>query len=167
MTTPLNIMRALIITTKDLMFFISLIIRTQVLVKHIILRVRLEEKEGKKYLLLLDQDTVISDSYCSDLLSLDETYSLIVPKLVHNDIIISPCKYMLGRASSLEQNECSRGIKSIKHRNFLNSGSLISIGLFDKVGGFDESLPLYFSDFNFFNRVRKYENYYYQLDKKQ
>ena len=125
---------------------------------------KIGRERGKKYLLLLDQDTVISDSYCSDLLSLDEAYSLIVPKLVHNDIIISPCKYVLGRASSLEQNECSRGIKSIKHRNFLNSGSLISIGLFDKVGGFDESLSLYFSYCNFFNRVRKYENYYYQLD---
>lgn len=118
----------------------------------------------KKYLLLLDQDTEIPSSYCEELFVLQFDYSLIVPKLMNKNKIISPCRYILGRGSSLNMNKCIGGLNSLKQRNFLNSGSLISISLFEKVGGFDERVPLYFSDFNFFNRLKKHENSFFLLE---
>lgn len=119
---------------------------------------------GKKYILLLDQDTEVADSYCRNLVSIDGVHSIIVPRLESRGVILSPCRYRLGRGTSLKITECTEGVKSIKGRNFLNSGSLISISLFEQVGGFDETVPLYFSDFNFFNRVRRFVGFYYQMD---
>lgn len=118
----------------------------------------------KKYILLLDQDTEIPQSYCSDLSLIENSFSLIVPKLICRDVIISPCKYKWGRGSAQSINECEVGINSLIGKNFLNSGSLILISKFNQVGGFDESVPLYFSDFNFFERFKKSESFYYQMD---
>lgn len=117
----------------------------------------------KKYILLLDQDTEIPQSYCSDLSSIENNYSLIVPRLMCRNVIISPCRYRWGRGSTLSLSKCNEGVNSLKGKNFLNSGSLISISLFNQTGGFDESVPLYFSDFNFFERLKKKETIYYQM----
>lgn len=117
----------------------------------------------KNFLLLLDQDTEISDSYCEELSLIDNRYGLIAPVLEDKGVIISPCRYRFGRGSSLKKEDCMVGIKKMKGFNFLNSGSLISLDLFGRVGGFDERIPFYFSDFNFFNRVKKYENHFYLM----
>lgn len=119
---------------------------------------------GKKYILLLDQDTEVASSYCSELNLLDEKHSIIVPRLKSKDVIISPCRYKFGRGTSLNSKECIQGVAKMKGRNFLNSGSLVSISLFGKVGGYDETLPLYFSDFNFFERAKCFVGYYYQMN---
>lgn len=119
---------------------------------------------GKKYILLLDQDTEISQNYFCDLSKIDDIYTLVVPVLKDKGKIISPCKYILGRGSILNYSECKEGIHLLKKRNFLNSGSLISITLFNKLNGYDENIPLYFSDFNFFNRLKKIEKQYYQMN---
>ncbi|NJL10556.1 MAG: hypothetical protein HC908_11370, partial [Calothrix sp. SM1_7_51] len=51
--------------------------------------------------------------------------------------------------------EIKPGYSSFKNRNLLNSGLLIKIEAFEKVGGFDEKVKLYFSDFSFINKFRK------------
>lgn len=128
------------------------------------LAARLGKELGKKYILLLDQDTEIAEHFCQELDSLIyNSYNLIFPLLSSNGKILSPCIYNWGRGFFLPVFEQGNGIKSIKKRNFLNSGSVISLSLFDKIGGFDESSPLYYSDFNFFNRARKIQNSYYQM----
>lgn len=124
---------------------------------------RLGRELGKKYILLLDQDTKISPLYFLDLSNIDDKYHLVVPKLESKGVGLSPCRYFLGRGSSLKDKEYLEGQKSLKRRNFLNSGSLISLDIFDKTGGFDEKIPLYFSDFNFFNRIKRHINIYYQM----
>lgn len=125
---------------------------------------KLGKEMGKKYILLLDQDTEIPISYCEKLLSVNDNYNLVFPKLYDKGLMISPCKYFLGRGSCINPNKIKNGENEIRGKMFLNSGSLISISLFEKVGGYDESVPLYFSDFNFFQRVKKYENNYYLID---
>lgn len=120
-------------------------------------------KLQKKYLLLLDQDTTIPCSYCSDLALVSDSNSLIVPKLVNKGVLISPCRYRLGRGIPLNEKECLEGVRSLKGINFLNSGILVTLSLFEAVGGYDENIPLYFSDFNFFNRLKKCEKSFFQM----
>lgn len=124
----------------------------------------LGKEMGKKYLLLLDQDTEIPINYCENLSSVNDNYNLVFPKLYDKGLMISPCKYFLGRGSCLNPKTLKSGENEIRGKMFLNSGSLISISLFEKVGGYDESVPLYFSDFNFFQRVKNYEKSYYLID---
>lgn len=123
----------------------------------------LAKKLGKKYILLLDQDTEIPISYCLDLSSINDKIPLIVPRLKCRGEIISPCKYKWGRGSILKESDLLDGFNDLNCRNILNSGALISILLYEKVGGYDETVPLYFSDFNFFNRVRNYESTFFLL----
>lgn len=122
------------------------------------------KKMGKKYLLLLDQDTKFPLTYCRDLTIIEDKYSLVMPKLEAKDVIISPCYYRLGRGFPMNDKKCVVGESSLKGRNFLNSGALISISLYEAVGGFDERVPLYFSDFNFFNRAKQHISSYYQMN---
>lgn len=124
----------------------------------------LGQRMKKEYILLLDQDTEVSLSYCSELSKMKSKYPLIVPKLICRGLIISPCRYKWGRGTYLNVEDCVRGINSLKNRNFLNSGSLISISLFKRVGGFDENIPLYFSDFNFFNRLKRIHSTFFLLE---
>lgn len=126
---------------------------------------KIAEKTGKRYLLLLDQDTELTVDFCSELNALlDKRYNLIMPKLITPaGDVISPCRFIWGRGRKLSDNNLGVGIHNMTKRNFLNSGSVINIDLFEQTGGFDENIPLYFSDFNFFERVKKYENQYFQM----
>lgn len=118
----------------------------------------------KRYLLLLDQDTFLPKNFLSELaIPLSLSFKIVVPFLLSKDKIISPCNYIAGRGHFLSYKHQIVGIQSLKHRSFLNSGIVVSVDLFKEVGGYDERLPLYFSDFNFVNRVRKRINCYYQL----
>lgn len=120
---------------------------------------------GKQYILLLDQDTQIDGNFCAELETLlGKSYSLLFPLLIsQTGDIISPCVFRMGRGHTLRKVDSDSGLHSLKNRNFLNSGSVISLDLFNQVGGFDENIPLYFSDFNFFERVKSYCNEYYQM----
>lgn len=128
------------------------------------LAAKLGKELNKEYLLLLDQDTEIAKSFYQELTNLiDNSYNLIFPLLCSNGNILSPCIYKWGRGFILPIFEKEEGVKSLKNRNFLNSGAVVSLSLFEKIGGFDESIPLYYSDFNFFNRVKKIQHSYYQM----
>lgn len=123
------------------------------------------KKKQKEYLLLLDQDTKINSNFFSCLNQNLGRYDLYFPYLESNNTIISPCKFILGRGIPLNKRELQPGTNLLHRRNFLNSCAIISISLFEKVHGFDENIPLYYSDFNFFNRVKKNGiKHYYQLN---
>lgn len=119
----------------------------------------------KKYILLLDQDTQIEENFCTELnILLCKSYLLLFPLLIsQTGKTISPCNFKMGRGYSLLKSDSNPGLHSIKKRNFLNSGAVISLDLFHRVGGFDENIPLYFSDFNFFERVKVHCSEYYQM----
>lgn len=120
---------------------------------------------GKKYLLLLDQDTSFSLNFVKELAAnIKAGYDLLFPFLRSSENIISPCNYILGRGSYLPVNRQFSGIHNIRKTNFLNSGAVISISLFNTTGGYDERIPLYFSDFNFFNRAKRHCKTYYVLN---
>lgn len=126
----------------------------------------LARKQKKKWILLLDQDTIFPNNYiCILNNSLNFEPDLIVPSLWNNrNALLSPCKFVLGRAVGLKK--IKPGFNSIKYRNFLNSGSCISLVTFNQVKGFDEKIPLYYSDFDFFSRLSCNVDVFYLLDAK-
>lgn len=126
---------------------------------------KIAEVLGKKYILLLDQDTSFSLNFVKELVENIKTgHDLLFPFLKSSENIISPCKYILGRGGYLPVSQQYSGIHNIRKTNFLNSGAVISVSLFSKVGGYNEQIPLYFSDFNFFNRAKRCCNVYYSLN---
>lgn len=116
-----------------------------------------------EYMLLLDQDTNLNIDFVENTVSaLDSNSDLIMPLLVdENKNIISPCRYRFGRGAHVNLNQFNEGLNSLHGINFLNSGSLISTELFSRVGGYQLDLPLYFSDFNFFNRAKSFTDIFY------
>lgn len=120
---------------------------------------------GKKYLLLLDQDTDIPVNFIHELInSINLGYDLIFPFLISNNQVISPCNFRFGRGSVLKKKHFCPGLHNLKNINFLNSGAIVSLEVFEKAGGYDLRLPLYYSDFNFFNRVKKITDTYYSMN---
>lgn len=117
-------------------------------------------KAGKKWLLLLDQDTEFDSDFltkyynsCNENVNI----SLFAPILrVDSGQIYSPCKYKFPRTSILEKVD--PGITYIKNLSLLNSGMLISLSIFQEVGGYDDRLKMDFTDFEFIDRYRKIEN---------
>ena len=121
--------------------------------------------KGRKWALFTDQDTIFPpetiDTYINAIQTI-KGVGVFVPKLVFNNKIVSPGKYFLKRGFAIPQIE--NGLHSFKGMCPINSGACISIELFNQVKGYDERIKLDFSDFDFFERLRKIEPHFYVLD---
>lgn len=115
---------------------------------------QLARNMGKKYLLLSDQDTSYPDNaiemYCAQA---EKEYWLSAPILLSGLGIVSPCGYKWGRGWILDN--CPAGKISLRNRSVLNSGLLIKLDILDSVGGYNEQIPLDFSDHEWITRVKK------------
>lgn len=119
----------------------------------------------KEWLLLFDQDTELPSSFFLQLekdIKNKPFSELYVMKLYKGENMISPSGYRYKRGFLL--NHINIGINSIEYKTFLNSGLLLSLSLFEKVGGYDNDVPLYFSDFIFINRIRRVQKTFFLLD---
>lgn len=111
---------------------------------------------NKKWLLLVDQDTVFPencfDSYYKCICEFET--QVVVPVLKDKIGIASPFKFYFGggqRVFNLDSNK----EMSLRDFCFHNSGLLISVDQFEKAGMYDEQLPLDFSDLSFVYRLRR------------
>lgn len=123
------------------------------------------KNNGKKWLLLLDQDSNLPINYFERMIASLEKYPnqhIFAPILINKNRIYSPCSYRFKRGKSLPYLRF--GINSLIKNNLLNSGLFVSVEIFDKVGGFNENIRLYFSDFNFIDRVKVYIKEYVIVD---
>lgn len=111
------------------------------------------KSQKKNWLFLADQDTVfpvvIFEKYIQAIAS--SPSELISPVASFQNTIISPFRFELGRGRSL--SSAKPGTYSLHSYNFINSGILVSIRLFEKCGGYDERFPLDFSDLAFAKRA--------------
>lgn len=111
---------------------------------------------NKKWLLLLDQDSEfdrsIFDEFSAATVKYPENY-LFAPLLKSGDHYISPCNYYLNKGFATKRKRV--GELKNKFKSILNSGIFVEVSTFFKVGGYDENVPLYFSDFVFFKRYNK------------
>jgi len=112
----------------------------------------------KKWVLFLDQDTTLDENILDLYLdSIDENrdISIFATTLFTKDKqLISPSKYWFKRGFSL--SEVPVGKCDLKRIRPINSSVLVSTAVFKKVGLYNESIRLDFSDHEFFDRVNMY-----------
>ncbi|MFD2864949.1 hypothetical protein ACFSYC_09660 [Mucilaginibacter antarcticus] len=115
----------------------------------------------KKWLLLTDQDTTFPLNTFTAYADATIEYAdqvMFVPILNSLSGIYSPCLYHFNRGSAWPDPQ--PGLYSFKNKSMLNSGILIKINAFNSINGYDEKVKLYFSDFNFVDRLKiKYDKF--------
>lgn len=126
---------------------------------------RLGQQLNKEYLLLLDQDTILNQqlflAYFNAVIN-NSNISLFAPILkLTTGQQLSPCRFFMHRGFSVE---LSTGIHSFSKFTPVNSGILVSIKKFIEAGGYNEKVRLDLSDFQFIERFRKYNQYFYLVD---
>lgn len=124
------------------------------------------KKKNKKWLLILDQDTDFPEGviqlYYEAILS-NSNIDIFAPTLFAKDMkLISPSKYLFKRGFPLAF--IPNGITSLKNITPINSGILISLALFNLVGGYNERIRLDFSDHAFMDRVRKKRKFFFVIN---
>lgn len=111
-------------------------------------------KRGKKWILLLDQDTVLPDNALE---KYDEAITefaaevLFAPVMITADKkIISPCdfKYMRGAYAK----DYKLGLNLLEGRSLVNSGLCMRVTAFAGSGGYNDHIKLDYSDHDFIRR---------------
>ena len=119
----------------------------------------------KKWLLVLDQDTTIPvdgiQKYVNGLRAWPG-FPIYTPQVYFDTVMLSPCRYFMHRGSPLVS--IKSGVHHTEGKNVINSGLLISTEAYQKAGGYDENVWLYFSDFVFFDRLKKHFKNFIVLD---
>ena len=120
--------------------------------------VALAKKENKKWILFLDQDTQIAtemfDLYL-EMVHTEQGMHIFATTLFGSDgRLISPSKYRFKRGFHL--GFVPSGRVPLKKIRPINSLLLLSIEVFEQVGGYNEKIKLDFSDHEFLGRVEKY-----------
>ncbi len=122
--------------------------------------VNLALKDGFKWIVFLDQDTMLSldfyHKYFDSICELEQSSNkMAVPVVKSKEHILSPFIYINFRSRFL--NEPPSLINLNKH-SAINTGILIECNYFNKIGGYNEKLFLDFCDHDFFDKLRGFDN---------
>ena len=118
----------------------------------------------KKFICLFDQDSDIPINYFDTFLNSTNkspSLNLFVPTVTSNKIIISPSSFYLGR--SWVKNKKEVGLLNTRNHSIINSGSIIRLAEFNRLGGYEPSLPLDFSDHYFFYRYKRQNPHFFVM----
>jgi GT2 family glycosyltransferase len=114
-------------------------------------------KKDKKWMLLLDQDTVFPENTFSVYQDAIQNYpeeKLFAPlMLAEQGKLISPCYFRFMRGFS--PRHVDTGINSLSKFSLINCGMCIDIQAFLNNHGYDEKVKLDFADHDFIRRFRK------------
>lgn len=116
---------------------------------------------GKKWLLILDQDSILPLNYFSLLSSAIQSTAgeaIIAPMLKQGNMILSPCIFKHMKGSNFRHLE--PGKVSFKNVSIFNSGMVINLHAFFIVNGYSEEIPLDFSDHYFIDKIKKKYSYF-------
>lgn len=117
---------------------------------------KIAEKNGYEWLLLLDQDTVFGNEITRDYISSVESCNdidIIAPRLItFSDKPFSPCKLNLFTGKSIVPNLHS-GKEKLSKATPVNSGTCIRVSLLNSIGGYDERRKLDFVDYSLYDRL--------------
>jgi rhamnosyltransferase len=111
---------------------------------------------GKRWLLLLDQDTSFPPEAITVYADARRRYPaevLFAPVLRDGARIVSPCAYRFPRGSPL--GSIPAGPQDLAGKSVLNSGMCISVAAYLEVGGHDTRIALDFSDHEFIDRFKR------------
>ena len=124
----------------------------------------LAEQKNKKWLLFLDQDTLIEPSLFrkfSESINQHPESVAFVPYVKDHDGLISPFAFSLGNGRRMKSTGSRLALQKFR---FINSGLLITRSGFIAAGGYDETIPLDFSDIAFAERLRKVTDHFQVID---
>ena len=119
----------------------------------------------KRWLLLCDQDTVLTLNYFQEVFTAVHIHCppLVAPFLYSEAKLISPCAFIFNYGFALRRIPVS-GWNNFKNLSVLNSGLLIKLEAFEKLGGYNEDIFLDFSDFDFIKRYKKMFSQFYLIN---
>ncbi|HTH54907.1 MAG TPA: hypothetical protein VL728_02600 [Cyclobacteriaceae bacterium] len=117
----------------------------------------LAKERSKKWMLLADQDTVFPSHCFDEYIKKKGAHSIVVPTLHDHVGIVSPLRFYFGGGQRVK-NFGGEAIFRLQDFLFHNSGLLIATNAFAQADGYDENLPLDFSDFAFVHRLRLHHN---------
>lgn len=122
--------------------------------------VSLALKDGFKWIVFLDQDTMLPlDFYYKYFDSVSEikqsSHKMAVPVVKSGQHILSPFIYKNYRSRFLKE---SPSLINLNNHSAINTGILIDCNYFNKIGGYNEKLFLDFCDHDFFDKLRGFDN---------
>lgn len=127
---------------------------------------QLANELGKKWLLLLDQDTSFSNNILQEYyeaVNNNLTIEIFAPTLYSlKGKLLSPSKYLFKRGFKLSY--IPQGLTPLKRITPINSGILITTKLFNLVGGYNERIRLDFSDHAFMDKIRNAKNNFFVIN---
>ena len=129
--------------------------------------------EGYKWLLLLDQDTELTEDYVRELISFissskSENYDVALPILKKEDIYLSPESYNKNVGPYWESNKIKSNddLKNLGNKDILvayNSAALLKVSTLTKINGFDMNYPLDMLDHRYFYQLNQINAKFYIL----
>ncbi|WP_316786222.1 glycosyltransferase [Pedobacter frigiditerrae] len=122
------------------------------------------KQQKMRWLILFDQDTKITNGALEIYIRHINEYQdirLFSPMLISNNYIVSPSIFKNRRGRSIKS--LTFGLKDFAELSPLNSGIAISLATFFKVGGYNESVPLDYSDYAFIDRVKNHVDRFFLL----
>lgn len=125
---------------------------------------RVAQIQKKKWILLLDQDTQVEALLFEKWTQAVSTHPLsvaFVPVIEDRKGVVSPFYFVAARGRRI--NVIKRTFPLDKYR-FINSGLFIGCNAFVLAGGYDEEIPLDFSDISFGERLRKITDHFVVLE---
>lgn len=126
---------------------------------------KVAKQMGKKWLLLLDQDTsfpVDALQVYAAAIARNPEEKMFAPLLKAGSVTVSPCTVYSGIGMPLRRQV--QGRMTLRNRSILNSGMLVNLEAFEAIGGFNENIPLDFADHDFCRRFAKRYGSAYILD---
>jgi GT2 family glycosyltransferase len=108
-----------------------------------------------EWLLFFDQDSVIPDNFFEKLIIAkqeNQDQELFVPLVEDSGAVVSPSYSTIGK---LSEKKYFAGLKPSASCSIINSGMMLSLRIFEELGGYHAALPMYYSDSYFFSRYQK------------
>jgi GT2 family glycosyltransferase len=115
---------------------------------------KIAQKKNKRWMLLLDQDTHLESILFTAFIQAIDQYPesvAFVPRIQDEHGLLSPFRFSRGRGRRIPVDT---GIFYLDKFRFINSGLLIKRSAFLQSGGYDENIPLDFSDIAFGERLK-------------
>lgn len=123
-------------------------------------------QKGFQWMVLLDQDTIFADTFLEKLkFAMHQHPEIKIFCPLHqltNGLYLSPVKFFM-RFTRLSNKRIS-GIINISEYAIINSGLVVSVELFKKVGGYNEKVFLDYSDFQFLKRCAQVDSKAFCID---
>jgi GT2 family glycosyltransferase len=120
---------------------------------------------NKHWMLFLDQDTSVDAILFKEMAEAIESHPqavAFVARMEDKKGLLSPFIFTFGRGRRIKKlNQC---ILPLERYKFINSGLFVKESAFTSVGGYDERIPLDFSDISFGRRLAKVCDYFVVLD---